>query len=63
MTKGPCATRGLLRGPLILIRSVRPAGNPRAAPRVGLAEVLLDDRRAPAYASAEHASTLALPEI
>lgn len=40
MTKGPCATRGLLRGPLISFRSVRPAGNPRAAPRVGLAEVL-----------------------
>ena len=62
-TKGPCATRGLLRGPLVLVRSVRPAGIPRAASRVSLTEVLLDGRRAPAYASADLASTLALPEI
>jgi hypothetical protein len=29
MTKGPCAMRGLLHGPLVSNRSAWPAGNPR----------------------------------
>jgi len=29
MTKGPCAMRGLLHGPLVSYRSAWPAGNPR----------------------------------
>ena len=53
--------RGLRHGPLISFRSVRQARNPRAAPRVGLAEVLLDGRRAPAYASADLTSTGGFP--
>ena len=49
MTKGPCAMRGLLHGPLVSNRSAWPAGNPRDT-RNGVTEVLLDDRRAPGYA-------------
>jgi hypothetical protein len=47
MTKGPCAMRGLLHGPLVSNRSAWPAGNPREVLRVGPTEVLLDGRRAP----------------
>jgi hypothetical protein len=50
MTKGPCAMRGLLHGPLVSNRSAWPAGNPREVLRDGSTEVLLDGRRASAYA-------------
>jgi hypothetical protein len=57
MTKGPCAMRGLLHGPLVSIRSAWPAGNPREVLRDGPTEVLLDDRRAPEYALTAAGST------
>jgi hypothetical protein len=57
MTKGPCAMRGLLHGPLVSNRSAWPAGNPREVLRDSPTEVLLDGRRASAYASVDLDST------
>jgi hypothetical protein len=55
--QGALRDAGFAAGPLDLVRSVRPAGIPRAASRVGLTEVPLDGRRAPECASADLTST------
>jgi len=57
MTKGPCAMRGLLRGPLVLTRSARPAGNPRRCRGSALRRSYWTAAGAPAYASADLTST------
>jgi hypothetical protein len=57
MTKGPCAMRGLLHGPLVSYRSAWPAGESARGTRDGVTEVLLDGRRTPAYALTAAGST------